>query len=408
MSNILVVGGGFAGVWSAAAAVRAARAAGASELTVTLVAPGDDLVIRPRLYQADPDTMRVPLDRVLGPIGVRRVAATVTNIDTAARKVSAVERDGRPIELGYDRLVLATGSQLVRPDLPGAEHLHDVDTMPAAAALDAHLHRLPDRPDGPGRFTAVVVGAGFTGLEVATELVERLRAIAEPVGAAGSVRVVLVERADVVGAELGAGPRPQILKALAELGVEERVGVSVREVRPDGVTLSDGTELPAATVVWSAGVLASPLTAAIPAGRDRLGRLEVDEYLRVVGVPEVYAAGDTAAAVAEEGHHVMQSCQHALPQGRFAGHNVAADLLGLPAAPFAPDPYVTCLDLGAAGAVFTKGWDRAVELTEQEAKQRKRQVNEVWIYPPVDDAEELLRRADYRTSTRQPYIPLPA
>ncbi|MBO0849143.1 MAG: FAD-dependent oxidoreductase, partial [Pseudonocardia sp.] len=311
-----------------------------------------------------------------------------------------------PTELSFDRLVLASGSQLIRPDLPGAEHLHNVDTLPAAAALQAHLRQLPRRPEGPGRFTAVVVGAGFTGLEVATELVERLRSVAESVGAADAVRVVLVEREDVVGIELGAGPRPDIERALAELGVEKRLGVGVAGVGPDGVTLSDGDELPAATVVWTAGVLASPLTAKIPAARDRLGRLEVDEYLRVVGVPEVYAAGDTAAAVAEEGHHVMQSCQHAGPQGRFAGHNVAADLLGLPPHRFEPDPYVTCLDLGAAGAVFTKGWDRTVELTEAEAKQRKRQVNEVWIYPPVDDAEEILRRADYRVSTRQPYAPL--
>jgi NADH:ubiquinone reductase (H+-translocating) len=345
---------------------------------------------------------------VLGPIGVRRIAATVTDIDTRARRVTAVERDGRPAELGYDRLVLASGSQLKRPDLPGAEHLHNVDTLPAAAALESHLRRLPERPDGPGRFTAVVVGAGFTGLEVATELVERLRAVAEPVGAADAVRVVLVEREDVVGMELGAGPRPDIERALADLGVEKRLGARVRGIGRDGVTLSDGDELPAATVVWTAGVLASPLTAKIPAVRDRLGRLEVDEYLRVVGVPEVYAAGDTAAAVAEEGHHVMQSCQHAGPQGRFAGHNVAADLLGLPPQRFAPDPYVTCLDLGAAGAVLTKGWDRTVELTAGEAKQRKRQVNEVWIYPPVDDAEEILRRADYRVSTRQPAVPLPA
>jgi NADH:quinone reductase (non-electrogenic) len=410
MSNILVIGGGFAGVWSAAAAVRAARAAGVpeSELSVTLIASGDDLVIRPRLYQAEPENMRVPLDRVLGPIGVRRLAATVTDIDTGARRVMAVERDGRPAELGYDRLVLASGSQLVRPDLPGAEHLHNVDTLPAAAALDSHLRRLPRRPDVPGRFTAVVVGAGFTGLELATELVERLRAVAEPVGAADAVRVVLVDRADVVGMELGVGPRPDIVRALDDLGVQRRLGAGVAGVGPDAVTFSDGDELPAATVVWTAGVLASPLTAKIPATRDRLGRLEVDEYLRVVGVPEVYAAGDTAAAVAEEGHHVMQSCQHAGPQGRFAGHNVAADLLGLPQQRFAPDPYVTCLDLGGAGAVFTTGWDRTVELTPAEAKHRKRQVNEVWIYPPVDDAEEILRRADYRVSNRQPDVPLPA
>ena len=142
-------------------------------------------------------------------------------------------------------------------------------------------------------------------------------------------------------------------------------------------------------------MLASPLTEEIPGERDRLGRLIVDEYLRVPTAPDVYAAGDTAAAVAEDGHFVMQSCQHAVPLGKFAGYNAAADLLGLPQAPFAPTPYATCLDLGAAGAVATNGWDREVQMTGNEAKTLKQQINAEWIYPPVDDAEAILKYADY-------------
>ncbi|WP_280262580.1 NAD(P)/FAD-dependent oxidoreductase [Nocardia wallacei] len=400
MDGIVVVGGGFAGVWSAASAVRVARAHGA-DLPVTLVSSGDDLVIRPRLYQAEPDRMRVALDRILGPIGVRRVAATATGIDTARRRIATVGRDGSAGEIGWDRLVLATGSRLIRPTLPGAELLHDVDTLPAAAALDAHLHRLPETPSREGRFTAVVVGAGFTGLEIATELVERLGAIAAKHGAGEQVRVVLVERSDVIGPELGPGPRPQILRVLSSLGVEQRVGVSLAAVDADGAELSDGTRIPAATVIWTAGMQAGPLTGAIPADRDRLGRLAVGVDLRVSGVPGVYAAGDTAAAAAEPGHRVTQSCQHALQLGKFAGHNAAADLLGLPPAPFAATPYVTCLDLGATDAVFTTGWDRTVASTGAAAKARKRKVNELWIYPPTDDADELLRQADYRFSHRR-------
>jgi len=76
----------------------------------------------------------------------------------------------------------------------------------------------------------------------------------------------------------------------------------------------------------------------------------------VVGVPDVYAAGDTAAALAEPGDVVIQSCQHGVPQGKFAGQNVAADVLGLPQVVFAPDPCVTCLALGSHGAVLTAGW----------------------------------------------------
>lgn len=396
MSDVLVVGGGFAGVWCAAGVVRTRREAGVPEeqIRVTLVDPGDDMVIRPRLYESDPQRMRVALDRVLGPIGVRRVAATVTTIDTGARAVTAVGRDGARFELSYDRLVLATGSHVVTPTVEGAEHLFLVDSLPEAAALHAHVQRLPEDADEEGRFAAVVIGAGFTGLEVATEMVDRLRAVS----GGRPVEVVLVERAAVVGPELGEGPRPQILEALAETGVSLRLGVQVSAIRPTGVSLSDGTALAARTVIWTAGSRASALTEQVPGERDRLGRLRVDEFLRVVGVAGVYAAGDTAAAVAEPGHLVMQSCQHAVPQGKFVGVNVASDLLGLPPVPFAPDPYVTCLDLGSYGAILTTGWDRAVQQTREEAKSLKRSINAEWIYPPLDDAETIVRHADHRTT----------
>ncbi len=396
MSDVLVVGGGFAGVWCAAGVVRTCREAGVPDvrIRVTVVDPADDIVIRPRLYETDPQRMRVPLDRVLGPVGVRRIAATVTGIDTAARKVTAVGRDSTLLDLPYDRLVLAAGSRAVRPTVTGAEHLFDVDTMPHAARLHAHIQRLATDSSEEGRFTAVVVGAGFVGLEVATEMVDRLR------GVAGDrpVRVVLVERAAVVGPELGEGPRPQILEALAETGVELRLDTQVERLDAAQVTLSDGSTIAASTVVWTGGMRASSLTEEIPGERDALGRLRVDEYLQVVGVPGVYAAGDTAAAVAEPGHIVMQSCQHAVPQGKFVGVNVASDLLGRPSVPFAPDPYVTCLDLGTYGAVLTAGWDRAVQQTRQEAKALKRSINAEWIYPPVDDAETIIRHADHRTT----------
>ena len=396
MSHILIIGGGFAGVWAAAGIKRQARTSGLGEadLRVTVVDASDDMVIRPRLYERDPQAYRVSLDRVLGPIGVRRVAGTVTTIDCAAKQVGVLERDGRSMVLGYDKLVLAAGSRGVHPTLPGAEHLFDVDQMGSAARLQHHLTRLPTRPDSEGRYTAVVIGAGFSGIEVVCEIADRLREIS---GTAGG-RVVLVERDQEVGPELGAGPRPEILAALDALGVERRLGVEVSEVSADGVRLSDGTTIAADTVVWTAGMLANPLTRQVPGERDRLERLVVDEYLRVVGVPDVFAAGDTAAAVAEPGHPVMQSCQHAVPQGKFVGQNVAADLLGLEPVPFAPDPYVTCLDLGSYGAVLTVGWDRDVSLTKQDAKDLKRNINTLWIYPPVDDATTILDHADWRTT----------
>jgi NADH dehydrogenase len=399
MRHILIIGGGFGGVWAAAAAVRQRRVHGipASQLRVTLVDAGDDLVIRPRLYETDPARMRIPLDRILGPIGVHRVAATVTSIDAAAQRVSVLERPGRPAQLPYDRLVLASGSRLVPPRLPGAQHLFNVDTLPAAATLHRHLHRLTDQPDTDGRFTAVVVGAGFTGLELACELTERLRAVAAPVRAAAQVRVVLVERGTTIGRQLGDGARPHIQRALDELGIQVHVGAALTAATPAAVQLSDGTTIPTRTTVWTAGMTASPLTAHIPSTRDHLGRLHVDDFLQVTGVPDVYAAGDTAAAHAEHGHPVTQSCQHAIPLGQTAGRNAAADLLALPPIPFTPAPYVTCLDLGPAGAVYTTGFDRTVRLTGPAAKAIKRTINTTLIYPPVDDAHTILNHADPTT-----------
>ena len=94
----------------------------------------------------------------------------------------------------------------------------------------------------------------------------------------------------------------------------------------------------------------------------------------------------------------MQSCQHAVPKGKFVGHNVAADVFGRPLVAFAPDPYVTCLNFGADGAVLTAGWDRTEQMTRGEAKELKRKINGEWIYPPVDDATTILDHADWRTT----------
>jgi NADH:ubiquinone reductase (H+-translocating) len=107
--------------------------------------------------------------------------------------------------------------------------------------------------------------------------------------------------------------------------------------------------------------------------------------------PRLYEAD---AALAPDGHRVMQSCQHAIPLGKFAGHHAAAELLGYDPQPFAADPYLTCLDLGLAGALFTTGWERVVELTGPAAKALKRRITGELIYPPFDDGEELMRHAN--------------
>jgi NADH dehydrogenase len=117
----------------------------------------------------------------------------------------------------------------------------------------------------------------------------------------------------------------------------------------------------------------------------------VDRYLRAL--PEVFVAGDTAAAALDGEHTVMQACQHATPLGKVAGYNAAADLLGVPPREFTPGPYVTCLDLGGAGGIFTRGWDRKVMVSGADGGEIKRQIN-LAIHPPVDDADAILAAAD--------------
>ena len=374
MEHVVIIGGGFAGVWSAAGA---ARARGDADLRITLVAPNEHLVLRPRLYEPEPELATVELSRILEPIGVEHLRAWVSTVDTDRRVVVAGDE-----EIGYDRLVLAAGSKLVPPHgLPGAERLFDIDTLDGARRLTGHLR------DREG-YAAVVVGAGFVGLEAATALAAR-------------GRVLLVDRSDVVGHQLGPGPRAEIESALDELGIARRLGTTVTEVGDGHAVLSDGTRVDADAVVWSVGMRASELTRQITDRLDHLGRVPVDERLRAL--PDVFVAGDTAAAAFDAEHTVMQACQHATPLGKVAGYNAAADLLGRPLRDFTPGPYVTCLDLGAAGAIFTRGWDRKVMASGAEGAAVKKRINQ-HIRPPVDDAGEILAAAD-RVYIELPFFP---
>ena len=374
MANVVIIGGGFAGVWSAAGA---ALARGDADLRITLIAPNEHLVLRPRLYEPEPDLAKVQLSRILEPIGVEHLRASVSSIDTDRRVVVADAE-----EIGYDRLVLAAGSKLVAPQgLPGAERLFDIDTLDGAWRLTDHLR---DRED----YSVVVVGAGFVGLEAAAALAAR-------------GRVLLVDRSEVVGDQLGPGPRKEIEAALDELGIERRLGTTVTEVGDGYAALSDGTTVEADAVVWSVGMRASELTRQITDELDHLGRVPVDQRLRAL--PTVFVAGDTAAAAFDAEHTVMQACQHATPLGKVAGYNAVADLLDVPLREFTPGPYVTCLDLGGAGGIFTRGWDRRVMASGVEGAVIKKRINQA-IHPPVDDVSKILAAAD-RVHIELPFFP---
>ena len=383
MQQILILGGGFAGLWSAAGAARLLdqRGIAPDRIRVTLVNRDDWHSIRVRNYERDLADVRIPLAKVLEPIGVDRVIGTVTAIDVAARQVVCEAADSRRV-LDYDRLVLALGSTLLRPPIPGLlEHGFDIDTYTAAERLQAHIAALATRPPATGRYTAIVVGSGLTGIECATEIIATLRAASAKAGGEAA-RVILVDHAVRVGSGMGDGACRVVETALAALGVEARGGVSVAGVTPQGLVLADGEVMPAATVVWCAGMRANALTETLPVRRDRLGRIAVDEFLAVEGQGSVFAAGDCADAAVDDTHRSVMSCQHARPMGRLAGHNVAASVLGEPMLPLSIGWYTTILDLGAWGAVYTEGWDRQVVSMAEQAKRTKMLINRQRIYPP--------------------------
>ena len=394
--RILVLGGGFAGLWSVLGAARKLDelGRGPDAIEVTLVNRDAFHSIRVRNYESDLSGVRVPLDDVLGPVGVRRVEGQVAGLDLGAQLATVNTAEG-PQALHYDRLVLALGSQLFRPPVPGlAEHAFDVDTYDGAAKLSDHLQSLPGRAESPGQFTVIVVGAGLTGIETVTEMPGRLRAVLARARSPRPCRVILADHRPVVGSDMGESARPVIEEALAALGVETRLGVEVASINPMGITLESGEEMPAATVVWCAGMRANPLTRLFPVEPDRFGRVPVDELMRIKGVANVFAAGDVACAMMDDRHVSVMSCQHGRPMGRFAGHNVVCDLLGLPLLPLHIDWYVTVLDLGPWGAVYTEGWDRHVVTEGETAKKTKQVINCQRIYPPLTrDRKEILAAA---------------
>ncbi|RFU49284.1 NAD(P)/FAD-dependent oxidoreductase [Paraburkholderia sp. DHOC27] len=397
MKRILIIGAGFAGMWSALSAARLIDEQRNTDVEICLVAPEPFLHVRPRFYEENVAAMKAPLNELFRETGVKFIQGTVERIHTDRNTVELTTADQRTSTMQYDRLVLATGSKLFRPQIPGlAQHAFSVDQIDEAAELEAHIKRLANQPDTPARNTVVVAGGGFTGIETAAEMPARLRAA---LGATADVKVIVIERDAEIGPDLGAGPRPVIETALRELGVTLMLGSTVSSVDANGITTSDGQRIETNTVVWTAGVRASSLTGQVPAERDPAGRLHVDRYLRVKGVHNLFATGDVAyAATDDEGNHAMMSCQHAMNLGRSAGHNVAADLLGAEMIPYAQPRYVTCLDLGPWGAVYTEGWDREVKLVGQEAKRLKTQINSEWIYPPAANATraEVFTAADPR------------
>ncbi|CAI7672020.1 unnamed protein product [Penicillium pancosmium] len=376
MPRIVIIGSGFAGIWSALAAKRLAKLTKReNELEILLVAPKPSLVIRPRLYEANVSQMTHSVETLFKDAGIQFVQGFVHTISAENNTVLVHSPSGTESTIHYDRMILAAGSSVVRPkSIPGIhEHAFDIDSLDSAVKLESHLQSLDSLPASPARDTIVVCGAGFTGIELATELPKRLPN--------SNTRILVVEGANELGPELGPGPRPIITQALNELGIEVKLGSLVSAIDGNGVTLASGERIETMTAIWTAG--------------DGLARLLVDGNLRVPSFKNIFATGDTAQAAADDkGHFVLMSCQHALSLGRVSGHNAAAELLGEALVQYYQPAYNCCLDLGAWGTVISGGWDREeVKLTGDLAKRVKCSINQKLIYPP-EDVEEAITMAN--------------
>jgi NADH:ubiquinone reductase (H+-translocating) len=391
--RILIVGSGFAGMWAAISAARLTHQNDRCDITITVLAPQPELRVRPRFYEDNVATLVSPLEPLFASTGVDFVAGTVEFIDTKEKIVCYCNQGGDAASLSYDRLVLAVGSQAKRLDIPGAHQFaFDIDQLESAQIFENHLKNLPQQPSSEARNTVVVCGGGFTGIELAMELPSRLKAL---LGTESKTKVVVVDRGAMIGCRYSEALRGVIEQASQELAIEWRLNAEVSSIDATGVSLKDGSRIAASTVVLTAGVQANTLVEQLVAKRDHQGRLYVDETLQVLGLPGVYATGDVANAATDSlGNTALMSCQHAIQLGKFAGNNVAASLIKVPPLPYRQENYVTCLDLGSWGAVYTEGWDQKVVSVREEGKKIKIAITNELIYPPKAERDIAFAAAD--------------
>ncbi|WP_433799322.1 NAD(P)/FAD-dependent oxidoreductase [Actinomycetospora sp. CA-084318] len=335
--RVVVVGGGFAGYH----AVKALARSVGDTADVVLVSPTNYFLYLPLLPEVaagvlDPRRISVSLAATL-PRTVRHAHGEVDDIDLAGRRVRWMDPEGRHHTVGYDRLVLAVGSVHKLMPIPGlSTYAHGFRGIPEALYLRDHLIRqidlavgTDDEEERRARCTFVVVGAGYTGTEVAAQGVLFTRELARARGLGDdAVRWLLVTRGEVLsGLDRHLGRTAETV--LRERGVEVRTGETVAEATADGVRLQHGEQVPTRTIVWCVGVRPDPLVEGVGLELAQ-GRLVVDQDLSVPGHPEVFACGDAAAVpdVERPGEYTAMTAQHAERQGRLAGRNVAASLRG--------------------------------------------------------------------------------
>ena len=372
MKHIICLGGGFAGFWAAVGAARMVKQHAASScISISLINTTPYFGIRPRFYESDISKTQLSLESYLSPLGVKVRINTVDHIDVNTQTLTLSEA----ISLHYDTLIFSAGSQLIQPNIPGlSQYAFNVDTFDAATRLHNHIENLPNG-NANKQHCIIIAGGGFTGIETATEMVTRTQHL-QP-----KPRIILLDRGRVAK-NFSQEAQSIIFSALQHLEIEIRDHTEISEITEHRVLLNKSEVVEPATVVWTAGMQAHPLTKQFNQPLDSLQRLPVDSYLRIANIKNCFAAGDVAQATPDGVHTVKQSCQHASFQGRFAGHNAAAEYLAVPLIPYTQSKYVTCLDLGPWGALYCEGWKQKVVAIKDPAKKIKMHINQQRIYPP--------------------------
>ncbi|MEU6758339.1 NAD(P)/FAD-dependent oxidoreductase [Streptomyces sp. NPDC046685] len=363
--RILVVGAGFAGVECTS---RLERRLSPAEADISLVTPNSYQLYLPLLPQVasgvlTPQSIAVSLRRS-SRYRTRIVPGGAVGVDTEAKICIVRKITGELTEHAYDYLVLAPGSITRTFDIPGlTEHARGMKTLAEATYLRDHVIAQLDLADASedeaeraARLCFVVVGGGYAGTETAACL-QRLthHAVTRyPRLDPRQINWHLLDLAPKLMPELGDTLGQVALDVIRRRGIQVSLGVSVAEAGPTEVKLTDGRVLPSRTLIWTAGVAASPLIGTLDAETVR-GRLVVTPEMTVPGAAGAFALGDAAAvpdlAAQDKDAICPPTAQHALRQGRAVADNLIATLRHQPLRPYVHKDLGLVVDLGGADAV---------------------------------------------------------
>jgi len=345
-SRILILGGGFGGIYAAIELERAL--ASRPDVGITLVTRDNYFLFTPMLHEVAASDLE--MNTIINPLRkmLRRVKTFTGNIEAInlERRCVAVTHgfDHHAHELLYDHLIVALGSDTNFFGLPGLQDVAlTIKTLDDAIALRnrliTHLEEANSECAAGQRqplLTFVVVGAGFAGVETLGGINDFVREAIKfyPNLTAEFVRTILISSDEFILPELGKKLGAYARRKLVGRGVEVLTGTRVTGIRDGVVELSDGRTIRATTLIWAAGNAPNPLVATLPIAKNS-GRILVDEYLAAKGSAGIWAVGDCASIPDREaGGFYPPTAQHAIREARCVARNVAAEIVGDKRTPF--------------------------------------------------------------------------